>query len=250
MTGISYCDEVLNPVVGCTPCSPACENCWSKDLHDKRHKAYLVGKKLPKQYAKPFSEIQLLSERLKQLRHWRKPRTIFICSGSDLFHEDVPDKFIISVFAEMLLAEQHTFLVLTKRISRAKELFLWNPILQISNIFLGITVWNQESADRDIPILLECWQGKKWLSLEPLLECVDIYSYLLENEISQIIVGAESGKNHRPCKPERIGSITEQCKAVNTSVFVKQLEIDGKVITDPKLFPKDLQRRELIWPSR
>lgn len=267
MSKIPYCDETLNCVVGCTPCSPACEHCWSKDLHDKRHEAYLAGKKLPKQYAKPFSEIQLLPERLEQLKHWRKPKTIFVCSGSDLFHEDVSEDFIDKIMAATIAkrSRQHTYLFLTKRIDIAKKYFETLKgfgvmrLLQMAdvssahfgdNIIPGIPVWNQKSADRDIPILLDCWKGKIWLSIEPPLEpiCLDNFINASESLVDQIIVGCESGTNRRYCPENWIRNIVTQCDMAKTPVYVKQIQyVDGKVITDPKLFPKDLQRRELIW---
>jgi protein gp37 len=219
---------------------------------------------LPIQYAKPFSEIQLFPERLEQLKHWRKPKTIFVCSGSDLFHEKINDDFIGIVSRTIADNPRHLFLLLTKRIQRATE---WLEKWQSSgvygfldNVILGITVWNQESADRDIPILLENWSGQTWLSIEPLLENIYIDDYLIhphipdgkiplcENKIHQVIVGCESGANRRYCPENWIRNVVTQCKTADVSCYVKQIAMsDGKVITDPKLFPKDLQRRELIW---
>lgn len=285
-TGIPYIKEVggetCNCVVGCTPCSIACDNCGSRELHNMRYAAYYRykgGSGLPIQYAKPFEEIQLFPERLKMLNR-KKPTVFFMCSGSDLFHKDVPDDFIDLVFARMALKPQHIFLVLTKRIKRAEVYFdnqrhckiagvasklsgisclgIENPL---PNIYLGITVWNQESADRDIPILLECWKGKTWISAKPLLGDVNIAQWLqpwgdpfnenrmtTKNPLTQVIVGCESGPCRRYCPENWIRNIVQQCNNANVPVYVKQIaRSDGKVITDPKLFPQDLQRREMIW---
>jgi len=72
----------------------------------------------PAQYDLPFSEVQLLPDRLDQPLRWRRPRRIFVDSMADLFHEDVPEEFIDRVFAVMALSPQHTFQVLTKRPER------------------------------------------------------------------------------------------------------------------------------------
>ena len=153
-TKISWCDEVWNPVVGCTRVSAGCDNCYAFALHDKRYAANLaaaraVGTKTtsiadvratltashrghllrkpgkpdyplpwPKQYDLPFSKVQLLPDRLDAPLRWKKPRRIFVDSMSDLFHEDVPDGYLDAVFGVMGAASQHTFLVLTKRPER------------------------------------------------------------------------------------------------------------------------------------
>ena len=74
-------------VTGCTPKSEGCVNCWARTLHDRRHKAYLNGKKLAKQYAKPFSQVQLFENRLDEPLHWRKPQRVFVAPMGDLFHD-------------------------------------------------------------------------------------------------------------------------------------------------------------------
>jgi protein gp37 len=121
--GISWTSETWHPLVGCTKCSPGCQNCWAESLHTMRHKAFLNGKKVAPQYAKPFSEIQLLPERLEIPLHMRTPRRIAVALGGDLFHKDVPDEFIDKVFAVMALCPQHRFQVLTKRPERMREYF-------------------------------------------------------------------------------------------------------------------------------
>lgn len=119
-TAIQWTDETWNPVVGCTKVSQGCKNCYAKQIHDNRHKAFLAGKKVAPQYSQPFEHVQLMPERLLQPLTWRKPRRVFVNSVSDLFHEDVPDEFLDQVFAAMALAQRHTFQVLTKRPERMR----------------------------------------------------------------------------------------------------------------------------------
>jgi protein gp37 len=115
---IEWTDATWNPVVGCTKVSEGCRNCYAYSLHDMRHKAYSDGKKLPKQYALPFKEVQVFSDRLDMPLRWKKPRKIFVNSLSDLFHDDVPDDFISKVWDVMWACPQHTFQILTKRPER------------------------------------------------------------------------------------------------------------------------------------
>lgn len=123
-TNIPYADCTWNPGCGCPePVSAGCDNCWATDLHNKRHKAYKAGKKLPKQYAKPFSELQQFDDRLIDPMHHRKPAVIAVQFMGDLFAQ--PFEFIAKVFYIMGICYWHTFQVLTKREKRMVEFFKW-----------------------------------------------------------------------------------------------------------------------------
>lgn len=76
-TSIEWCDATWNPVVGCSRVSEGCRACYAFELHDRRHRGFLNGSKLPYQYAKPFSEIQLFPDRLDAPLHWKTPRRVF-----------------------------------------------------------------------------------------------------------------------------------------------------------------------------
>jgi protein gp37 len=135
---------------------------------------------------------------------------------SDLFHKDVPDDFIMDIFATMGKAEQHQFQVLTKRAERLAEL---SPVLPWrENIWMGVTV---ESADYKYRIDYLRYTGAniKFLSLEPLL---DDLGELNLNGIDWIIVGGESGPGARPMKIEWVRDIREQCTVQNVPFFFKQ----------------------------
>jgi protein gp37 len=206
---ISYAPTSWNPVVGCTPVSEGCKNCWAMKLHNQRHKGYHSYKNFPVQYLKPFEEVQLLPERLSEPLRWRTPRTVAVCFMGDLFHEQVPIEFIRAVFYVMENASQHTFLLLTKRPQRAhdtwKEYLLYPPPgeagvifkgdamaqwlggkrLKITttykwpeNVWLGVTAENQRMADERISLLLKTPAAHRWASLEPLLGPINMYEGL------------------------------------------------------------------------
>lgn len=254
-TGISYANEVWNVCIGCTPIASGCVNCWAKRLHNQRFSAwydnYWAG--APVQYNKPFSMVQLLPDRLDQPLHWRKPRTIFVNSMGDTFHKDVPFRFIDQMFGVMEIRPQHKFLLFTKRWERAAEFYedlyrrLLPMTLPLPNVSLYFSASTQADVDEAGPILAEIPVAVRGYSLEPLLEPLHFRAQLDDicGWIDHVIVGCESGPNRRPCKIEWIESIVKLCSEAGVPVYVKQMEINGKVCSDPKNFPENLRVREM-----
>ncbi|KKL50312.1 hypothetical protein LCGC14_2306730, partial [marine sediment metagenome] len=90
-----------SPVSGCTKVSAGCASCYAARMANR-----LRGRHgYPKD--DPF-KVTLHPDRLEQPLHWRKSRNIFVCSMGDLFHDDVPDDFIVKVFILMAMAQRHT----------------------------------------------------------------------------------------------------------------------------------------------
>ncbi len=184
---IEWTDEVWNPVTGCTKVSQGCKNCYAKRLHDMRHKAYVEGKRLPVQYAMPFDVVQIHPERLEDPLHWKKPQRVFVNSMSDLFHPGVPDEFIGRVWSRMLECPRHTFMILTKRpaemadvVHRLVEECKRKELRNADNIWLGVSVENQQAADERIPLLLQTPAAVRFVSCEPMLGAVDLSPWLEE----------------------------------------------------------------------
>jgi protein gp37 len=226
----------------------------------------------------PFTEVRCLPEALSKPLHWRKPRAVFI-DCADLFHKDVPDDFIAAVFGVMASTPQHTYLVLTKRADRMRDWFkrvseraprcpeggtilcldIGDKFLTglpfeskrpwpLPNVWLGVTAENQAMADERIPLLLATPAAHRWVSAEPLLESIVFNpEWLGPGAIEQVIPGVESGTHRRPCPPVAIPLIVQMCAKRDARCFVKQVEIDGKCVTDPTLFPPGLRVRELAW---
>lgn len=198
-TGISWCDETWNPVVGCEAVSAGCDFCYAKSLHDMRHEAYLDGKlqNIP-QYAEPFETVQLMPDRLTKPLSWKKPKRIFVNSMSDLFHRKVPVAFLDDVFTVAAIAMRHTFQILTKRPARARD-YLNDPDLlerlycnwpkfsgspaevaawPLPNVWMGTSVENQAMADKRVPLLLDTLAAVRWLSCEPMLGPIELDRWL------------------------------------------------------------------------
>lgn len=147
---------------------------------------------------------------------WKRPRTIFVNSMSDLFHEDVSVEFIMKTFEVMRQAHWHRFQVLTKRAERLAELnlkIIWTP-----NIWMGVSVEDQDYTFR-IDRLRETGACVKFLSLEPLLGPLPNLNL---KGIDWVIVGGESGPGARPMRKEWVIDIREQCLKARVPFFFKQ----------------------------
>lgn len=255
--GIAWCTETWNPLRGCTRVSAGCINCYAESMA-----ARFSGEGLPYEGTiNPETKrwngtIKLVNEHLQDPLRWKRPRMVFVNSMSDLFHEDVPDEFIDQVFAVMTFARQHTFQVLTKRPKRMQEYMSRDPVTPAflemfklrngiefvgpmtncprKNIWLGVTVENQEAADERIPLLLQTPAAVRWLSMEPLLGAVDLAllgtlprsqhaNYTQTHDLLHwVVVGGESGSNARPMHPDWARSLRDQCAEAGVSFLFKQ----------------------------
>jgi protein gp37 len=214
--------ETWNPVVGCSKVSAGCKHCYAERWHQR----FFSDKK--------FTDVRCLPERLSQPLHWQKPRTIFVNSMSDLFHEAVPDEFIDWVFAVMARTQEHTYQVLTKRPERMRQFCQnWNSQdlapWPMPNVWLGVSVEDQATAEERIPWLLETPAAVRFVSCEPLLGPIDLnveygqgVGDLLIDYLNWVIVGGESGPKARPMHPDWARSIRDQCVAAGVPFFFKQ----------------------------
>ncbi len=272
-TKIPWTDETWNPVVGCIKVSAGCKFCYAEKMAVRQ--AYMGNQKYqrvvesdeddrsgenvvnaPKVSFYGWNGLVFCDESvLAKPLHWRKPRRIFVCSMGDLFHESVPFDFILRVWQIIAKCPQHTFQILTKRPKRVKD-FIYQAFgvnyedFMSPSLWLGVTAENQKCADERIPILLQIPAAVRFVSIEPMLEGMNLfnngttYDIYLKNRIDWVIIGCESGSNRRPCKLEWVRDLVAQCKEAGVAVFVKQLNINGKVVKDIKQFPKKLQIRE------
>lgn len=208
-TKIEWTDKTWNPITGCSKVSAGCMNCYAETM-SFRLKAMGTDK-----YRNGFNltlHESCLSEPLK----WKKPHTIFVCSMSDLFHEQVPSQFIDRVVDVIKQTPQHNYQILTKRSTRMNEYFEERGIPQ--NIWVGVTVDISDSKER-IDSIRNLKAPIKFLSCEPLLE--DLGKLDLTG-IDWVIVGGESGSRARPMKEEWVLSIKEQAERQGSAFFFKQ----------------------------
>jgi protein gp37 len=166
-------------------------------------------------YANGF-ELTTQPHMLEVPLRWRKPRTIFVNSMSDLLHEAVPVAFIQKVFDTMQRAHWHRFQVLTKRAERLAALA---PLLDWpANVWMGVSVENSAYLER-IDLLRRTPAQIRFLSLEPLLGPLENLNL---DEIDWVIVGGESGPRSRPMETSWVTSIRDQCESAGVPFFFKQ----------------------------
>lgn len=206
---IEWTETTWNPTTGCTKISSGCKNCYAERM-SKRLQLMGVAK-----YENGFN-LATHPEVLKEPYFWRNPRTVFVNSMSDLFHEKMPLNYIKEVFKVMNENPMHTFQVLTKR---ADILLEYSHYLKWSkNIWMGVTVEDQDNTNR-IDKLRNTEANVKFISIEPLIGRI---KYLNLENINWVIVGGESGPGARYMDKEWVVEIKSQCKEQDTYFFFKQ----------------------------
>lgn len=236
---IEWTEVTWNPVTGCTKISQGCKNCYAETIANRFWTNQIFEEKLPTgslvRRGRKFTDVICHEDRLEQPLHWKKPRMIFVNSMSDLFHEDVPFEFIDKIFDVMVTTPRHTYQILTKRAERMLEWCEYqrrkmfelgfDGFIIPDFIWLGVSVENQEQADKRIPLLLQTPARVKWISAEPLLENITIYP--IENKFNGlcwVVCGGESGKNKRPFELHWAKCLRNECEFLSIPFFMKQVD--------------------------
>lgn len=286
-TSIEWTDASWTPVKGCSRASEGCRHCYAEIMAARFSKPGQWGEGLARIVETPagkdhrWTGVTRFDEaELTKPLHWRQPRRVFVCSTSDLFHETVPFETIDKVFAIMAMSPHHTFQVLTKRASRMRDYMrgetlarrisdvvnAWPPEeigfgneytadarlafgRPLPNVWLGVSVEDQEQAVARIPHLLACQAAVRWVSAEPLLGPLNLRALDLGNGITLdaltgfhsaqvaglagrslppalpgldwVVAGGESGPGARPMHPDWARDLRDQC-AIVSSFFFKQ----------------------------
>ena len=208
-TKIEWTDKTWNPITGCTKISPGCAHCYA-EVMSRRLQAMGQAK-----YVNGFN-LTLHNECLDEPLEWKQPHTIFVCSMSDLFHQDVPFSFIDKVMETIICTPQHRYQLLTKRAERMMEYFKERSVP--NNAWLGVTVEAVSSKVR-IDCLRDLNAPIRFLSCEPLIEDLGVLDL---TNIDWVIVGGESGPQARPMKEEWVINIMRQSDEQGAAFFFKQ----------------------------
>jgi protein gp37 len=213
-SAIEWTDATWNPVRGCTKISPGCKHCYAETFAER----FRGVKGHP--YEQGFDP-RLVPEKLAEPLRWRQPKMIFVNSMSDLFHDFVPDDYIVAVATVMAKANWHTYQVLTKRSERLRNLL--NSKLRFAaqqpHIWWGVSVEDKKYGVPRIADLQEASASIRFLSVEPLLE--DVGELDLRG-IGWMIVGGESGAGARPMEEKWVVSLRNQCRKSKVAFFFKQ----------------------------
>lgn len=208
-TTIEWTEMSWNPVTGCSKVSQGCKNCYAERM------ALRLQAMGQQRYRDGF-KLTLQPDLLNQPDKWTSPRTIFVNSMSDLFHDDVPLAYIKSVFATIRRNPHHIFQVLTKRskrLSRIASRLVWPQ-----NLWMGVSVEDKRVVHR-VSDLLTVPATVRFLSCEPLIGPLD--NLPLEG-VHWVIVGGESGPGARPMDPVWVEAIQRQCANRKVAFFFKQ----------------------------
>jgi protein gp37 len=271
-TKIEWCTETWNPVVGCTKVSPGCDNCYAERMARRiagiasapLEYDSVIG-------SNGWTGVCFFNDSrtglLKPLS-WRKPRRIFIPSMGDLFFSEVNNTWRDWIMAIMALKPEHTFMILTKRPDAMKRYFeaskedlveRWASATYemglsdknddadacycyvhnraekewpFKNIWLGVTAEDQQRANERVPVLLSIPAAKRFVSVEPMLEKIDLVNVFGDRSpvtggqqlgyIDWVICGGESGPGARPMHPDWARFLQIQCKTATVPFFFKQ----------------------------
>lgn len=232
--GAKYWDKPWNPVIGCKKVSEGCANCYAERICAKfgqwKHKDF---RPQPGNCGKP-----------------PKRGVVFVGNMTDIFGEwnCASD---ICAWVGALYKRSAINLLLTKRPQRAKFIFGGG---------FGNHIWYGVTAETQARLEERCAEfhsisANRWISVEPMLERMDLTVNGSSNDriidcLDWVVVGAESGPNRRPCSLDWVRGIVRQCQDHGVKVFVKQLDIGGKLVKDILEFPEDLQIRQVPWKAK
>lgn len=219
-TDIPVVNVTWNPLTGCSPVSQGCRRCYARGF----------AKRLAGRYGYPVNEPfrpLLHKGRLGQPQSWKTPRNIFVCSMGDIFHKEHPRDAVDLVFQAMASAPWHMYTVLTKRPEIMAEYLAYmrarNPerfAALTPRLWLGVSVENQAMAEERLPLLLEHWPGVRVACCEPLLEKVNLSSWI--RALGWVITGGETGPGGQEADPEHVRFLRDQCLEEGVPLYFKQ----------------------------
>ncbi len=213
-SSIEWTDATWNPVRGCTKITAGCAHCYAETFAER-------FRGVPGHPYEQGFDLRLIPGKLTQPLDWRSPRRIFVNSMSDLFHEDVPDEYILEVARVMRLASWHTYQVLTKRSERMRDLLgsKLRDTAEQPHIWWGVSVENRKQGLPRVDHLRAAPAAVRFLSVEPLLESLGPFDL---SGIHWVIVGGESGHGARPVDEAWVREIRDHCRRADVPFFFKQ----------------------------
>jgi len=200
-TKIPWCDYTWSPIVGCSPASDGCANCYAASISKRFHL--------------PWGSAHFMPERLGQPAKVRKPGRVFVCSMADFGHETVQPEWQCLVSRAMQKAPWPTYIVLTKRPG---------PWLRriLPSCWVGVTIESQAQSIRWNRLVAWAWPDApvRFVSVEPMLGPVSFRDHGIKPD--WIIAGPETGPKARPCNPEWIADLAADCYEMHIPFFDKR----------------------------
>ncbi|MCW5320572.1 phage Gp37/Gp68 family protein [Verminephrobacter aporrectodeae subsp. tuberculatae] len=234
-TKIEWAHHTFNPWLGCTKVSPACDHCYA-EAWAKRSGMVQWGAHTERRRTSEHTWTQPIKWNAEAESLGVRAR-VFCASLADVFDNAVPTTWRMALFDLIARTPHIDWMLLTKRIGNVRKMCADDrPMFDMirKRVWLGATVCNQEEANRDIPRLLAAPARQRFLSVEPLLGSVDVFSGITgellhtsgddydPGAIDWVIVGGESGPGARPMHPAWVRSLRDQCRAAGVPFFFKQ----------------------------
>jgi len=246
---IEWRHDTVNFWWGCTQVSPACDHCYAKEITERFKIVKWNGP--PVWMGNALAHMAACNNRAAKRGH----RFVFINSMSDTFDNQATEQWRADLFAAVEKAPNVTALILTKRVGNVMGMLKYAALRWPPNAWLGISVVNQEEADRDIPKLLEAKEAlgipRMFLSIEPMLGLINLKRLTVDGGnadaltgggfhyvgIDWVICGGESGREARPMHPDWARALRDQCATAGVPFFMKQMTKRADI-------PADLMIRE------
>ncbi|MDO8728586.1 MAG: phage Gp37/Gp68 family protein [bacterium] len=225
-TNISWTDSTFNPWIGCSKISPGCDHCYAEVSTPSRTMKIVWGPKETRQRTSAANwklPIRWNSGHPDFFAMHGRKRRVFCASLSDVFDNRVDTTWRDDLWALVRSTPNLDWLILTKRIGNVADMLPADWGCGYSNVWLGISVVNQDEADRDIAKLLGTPAATRWLSMEPLLGPVSLPEThgQFGETLDWIVVGGESGPHARPMKMSWVSALRSACETKNIPFFFK-----------------------------
>lgn len=247
---IEWTHHTFNPWVGCTRVSPACDHCYA-ETWSKRYNTVEWGTGKPRKLTSESNWQQPIKWNAIAEKNGVRFR-VFCASLADVFDNEVDPAWRIRLFALIDKTPHLDWLLLTKRIGNVAKMLPLDWGKGWPNVWLGISVVTQQEAERDIPKLAAIPAKVRFLSMEPLLEAIDLRALktdyngrlnaFLHDRIQWVIVGGESGTGARAMQAAWARSLRDQCSEFGIPFHFKQWgewapydrsRMDGSILTTP-----------------
>lgn len=253
---IEWTDHTFNPWAGCTKISPGCDHCYAESWA-KRSGMVKWGAGTPRRRTTPANWAQVAKWDASAGKLGKRAK-VFCASLADVFDNEVPSEWRMDLANLIASTENIDWLLLTKRIGNVMPMCGRDSILFdviVTKVWLGISLVNQDEAERDIPKLLAVPAKRIFLSCEPLLAEINLRQLRGHNgctpisydalsgsssnttwgiikdklpdrfgfgKVDWVIAGGESGPGARPMHPDWARSLRNQCQAAGAPFFFKQ----------------------------
>jgi protein gp37 len=228
-----------DPVLGCDNSREVCavhDECWARSL------------------AHPFLPA-FHPEVLEAPLRARKPHTIAVCFGGDLWSPGVDPEWRRQVRITEEAAPRHTYIHLTKAPENMNWLY---DLIDAPNMWYGISlcllpdIGKFKGLRAQVPL-----QAHRWVSFEPLLWEVKLNALLIDCRIEFVVIGGISdgfgrvfGPDEGGTRAEWVQPILDAAAEARCKVFLKNLRPIIKQLVDPRTgepFESMNQWRDVPW---